>query len=91
MVVSLLAKAAGIKPGHGAHKQRRKAKGGYMKWLRDIEGVATSDPWYDLTSGGYIDPAKLLEPDDAQRVKEAADLIMEFFSEGEDNGMIELM
>ena len=41
--------------------------------------VSTSDFWYDLTSGGYIDPKKICaSKSDAERVLHAVAVIEEF-------------
>ena len=41
--------------------------------------VSTSDFWYDLTKGGYLDPFVILEDEkDAKRVVKAMDVIREF-------------
>lgn len=41
--------------------------------------ASTSDFWYDLTSGGYLNPEDILEnPEDIVRVKEAIEIIKEF-------------
>lgn len=49
-----------------------------MKFKKEIEQIYTSDFWYDLTDGGYIKPELLLEDEDAKKVQEAIDLLMEF-------------
>jgi len=55
-----------------------------MKIKADAE-VSTSDPWYDLTEGGYIEPDELCElPEDAARVKDAVAVIRDFLQSCED-------
>lgn len=40
---------------------------------------STDDFWYDLSLGGYLVPEDMLEdPDDAIRVRQAIETIMEF-------------
>ena len=49
-----------------------------MKIKRNLK-VSTSDFWYDLTSGGYIDPKKIcVRKSDAERVLQAVHVIEEF-------------
>lgn len=60
-----------------------------LKVLKNAEPVATSDRWYDLTDGGYIDPADLLEPASAAIVEDAIDIIQAFFETLEENDLIE--
>lgn len=49
-----------------------------MKLKENLE-VSTSDFWYDLRSGGYLNPDEMCEnPEDAQRVKDAIKVIQEF-------------
>lgn len=60
-----------------------------MKFKDNAEIVCSSDFWYDLTTGGYIDPDKILEPDDAKRVKEAVIVLNKFYNEATENGIIE--
>ena len=41
--------------------------------------ASTSDFWYDLTSGGYLNPEDILEDaEDVARVKEAIETLKEF-------------
>ena len=41
--------------------------------------VSTSDFWYDITDGGYLNPDEMLEnPEDAKRVKDAIAVLEEF-------------
>lgn len=41
--------------------------------------ASTSDFWYDLTLGGYLNPDEICEsPEDARRVKEAIEVVKEF-------------
>ena len=60
-----------------------------MKFRKEADPVMITDFWYDLTSGGYIDPDKILEPDDAKRVNDAIKVLREFEDEAIDNGIIE--
>ena len=53
--------------------------------------VYTSDPYYDLTIGGYIEPEKLLEEEDAKRVSEAVRLVQAFLDQAEARGIIEVL
>jgi len=47
--------------------------------------ISTSEPWYDLTDGGYLNPEKMLvKKEDAKRVKDAVEVIQEFFASCEE-------
>ena len=49
-----------------------------MKLKEGLE-IFTSEFWYDLTYGGYLDPEEMLEnEEDIKKVKEAIKIIMEF-------------
>jgi hypothetical protein len=55
-----------------------------MKIKKD-RGESTSEFWYDLTDGGYLDPDKMCaDKKDAKRVKEAIKVIQEFYSSCEE-------
>jgi len=41
--------------------------------------ASTSDFWYDLTDGGYLEPKKICaDPKDAERVLEAIKVVRDF-------------
>lgn len=62
-----------------------------MKWKIDAE-IITSDFWYDITDGGYINPCDLLEnDDDVKRVEEAIKILLEFKNSAENNNIIEYL
>lgn len=47
--------------------------------IKDGCNAATSEFWYDLTSGGYLNPEEILEsPADVKKVQAAIEIIMEF-------------
>lgn len=47
--------------------------------IKDGCEVSSSEFWYDLTDGGYLNPDEILEsPEDAKRVKDAIAVIKEF-------------
>lgn len=49
-----------------------------MKIKKGLE-VSSSDFWYDLTEGGYLDPDKICaEKKDTEKVKEAIEVIRDF-------------
>ena len=49
-------------------------KRGYWKFKKDVEPQGSSDGfWYDLTNGGYINPADLLA--DKKQLKEVLEAI----------------
>jgi len=59
-----------------------------LKFKKDVEPQGTGEFWYDCTWGGYIDPDKFLEPEDAKRIKEAINLVWQFEKEAEENETI---
>ena len=49
-----------------------------MKLKKDLEN-STSDFWYDLTKGGYLDPEEMCEnKEDAEKVRKAIEIVEEF-------------
>lgn len=47
--------------------------------IKDGCEASTSEFWYDLTSGGYLNPAEILEDEeDVKRVNEAIAVLQEF-------------
>ena len=60
------------------------------KFKDDQEVTRTSEPWYDLTDGGYMKPHSMLENSkDADDVVEAVALIMSFFDAAVEAGVLE--
>lgn len=49
----------------------------------------TQSFWYMLTDGGYIKPEKILEAEDAAKVKKAINLISSFYDQGIEKGHFE--
>jgi len=50
-----------------------------LKLKKDHKSICvSSDFWYDLSSGGYIDPKDFLTPEDAAKVAEAVNTILQF-------------
>lgn len=50
-----------------------------MKIKENLQEVQTSDFWYDLSTGGYLDPEKLCEnEEDAKKVREAILVVEEY-------------
>lgn len=60
-----------------------------MKFKTNAEPIITSEFFYDLFDGGYIEPQNLLEAKDAARVNEAIHLILEFRDALEEEGLME--
>lgn len=56
-----------------------------------LEVVSTSDFWYDLTDGGYIEPEEYLTEEAAKKVREAIEIIEEYRSLLEYNELLEEM
>ena len=47
--------------------------------LKEGLKITSSDFWYDLTSGGYIDPRKICKnPEDAKKILDAINVILDF-------------
>jgi hypothetical protein len=47
--------------------------------------IYSSEPWYDLTDGGYLKPEKMLvKAEDIKRVKDAVEIIQDFFKSCEE-------
>jgi len=62
-----------------------------MKFKELDEPIYTSEVWYDLFDGGYIDPAKMLEdPEDIAEIEHARDLLQWFINEAQSQGALEL-
>ena len=52
--------------------------------------IPTSEFWYDLTSGGYLKPEKLLNnPDQITKVREAIQTIISYAEQAEEQIIIE--
>jgi hypothetical protein len=62
-----------------------------MKFKTNIKPVTTSEFWYDLMDGGYICPEDLLENEDAEKVRNAMQILQEFFDQSIDEGHVELI
>lgn len=63
-----------------------------MKFKADAEATATCDFWYDLFEGGYLRPEKFLaDPEEAKRLEEARQLLMEYKRELMDSELVEDM
>lgn len=60
-------------------------------WIDDVEPVCSSDPYYDLFSGGYIDPAKFLEGASLEVVQDAVEVVEWFLAQLDDRGLLEEM
>lgn len=61
-----------------------------LKFKQDAEPVFTSETYYDLFDGGYIQPYELLEPEDATRVMNAVRLVQQFLDEAEEAELLEI-
>lgn len=55
----------------------------------DPDPVATSEFYYDLFDGGYIDPEDQLDPDSAAKVLGAKDIIEQYRDLLESSGLLE--
>jgi hypothetical protein len=61
-----------------------------FKFKEGVE-VSSSEPYYDLTDGGYIKPEDLLKhPAQARRVVEAIEILRDFLHQAEDEGVLVL-
>ena len=61
-----------------------------LKFKKGAETIYTSELWYDILEGGYIQPQDLLEGDDAEEVRRAITLVQQFAKEAEKNSLIEI-
>lgn len=63
-----------------------------MKLKDNLEPIASSDFWYDLIYGGYIEPGHVLENETDQiNVLNAIETLIKFKQTLEDEGLIEEM
>jgi hypothetical protein len=63
-----------------------------MEFKKDVDPIATSDFWYDLTDGGYIRAEDFLANEsDIKTVREAILVLEEFKATLENAGLIEEM
>lgn len=61
-----------------------------MKFKKGVEPVTTSEVYYDLFDGGYLDPDKFLEDEkELEEVNKALETVMTYISELEDIGLLE--
>ena len=58
---------------------------------RPEEPVCTTDPYYDLCTGGYIKPSQMLEEPYATQVEEAAATIEAFLEQAQKAGWLEYL
>ena len=62
----------------------------YFDFVQGLDTVHTSDPYYDLFEGGYIDPSVMLkDKTQAQSVEEALQLLADFLEQAEEEGLLE--
>ena len=55
------------------------------------EAVYSTDPYYDLTNGGYIKPSELLsDAEQIKQVEQAIQIVYEFLEQAESNGVLEI-
>jgi len=55
-----------------------------------LEGIGSSDFFYDLIYGGYIEPDKILiDKERAKKLQEAADLLFHWMNELIEDGILE--
>jgi len=59
-----------------------------LKFKEGIEAQGTSDFWYDCTMGGYIKPENFLEPESAEIVKKAIEIVRLFEEMAEEEDII---
>lgn len=60
-----------------------------MKLKENAQPGSTSDFFYDIFDGGYIDPEDFLIDTDAAKVRAALRTVLEFRDFLEENGMME--
>ena len=61
-----------------------------MEIKEDAEPVFTTDVYYDVLDGGYFDPDKFLNEDDAEKVNEAIKIVHRYINALEDSGKMEI-
>jgi len=62
-----------------------------MEFLPEAAGVYTTELWYDLFDGGYIDPKLMLkDQEDIDKVCGAIDIVKEFINQAIYLGIIEV-
>lgn len=62
-----------------------------MKWKENAE-IVTSDFWYDITDGGYINPSELLEDEEEiAEVEKAIEVLRKFKRSAEENEILEYL
>ncbi len=55
-----------------------------MKIKENLE-ICSSEPWYDLSDGGYLNPQEICqEPEDAKKVEEAVEIVKDFLDSCEE-------
>lgn len=63
-----------------------------MKLKANLEPIASSDFWYDLIYGGYIEPGRILESEtDETDVLDAIEILIKFKQTLEDSDLLEEM
>ena len=63
-----------------------------MEFKENAEIIDTSDFWYDLFDGGYIEPEKLLiNEEDIEKINNAIKILKRFNIELENKGLINLI
>lgn len=60
--------------------------------FKDLEEpLYTSDPWYDLFDGGYLDPEEILKNEsDVRAIRNAMWVIQAYLDEAQEAGAIEI-
>lgn len=63
-----------------------------LKFKKEAESISlTEDFFYMISLGGWCDPEKYLEKEDAERVHQAIDIILQFEEQGIEEGFFEEM
>ena len=62
-----------------------------FKFKQTEEPTYSTDPYYDLTIGGYIKPSELLaDAEQIKQVEQAIQIVYEFLEQAESNGVLEI-
>ncbi|GAA7511711.1 hypothetical protein JP0009_22830 [Helicobacter pylori] len=62
-----------------------------FKFKQTEETTYSTDPYYDLTIGGYIKPSELLaDAEQIKQVEQAIQIVYEFLEQAESNGVLEV-
>lgn len=63
-----------------------------FKKKKDVDVIPTSEPYYDLMDGGYLEPENFVADDEqVKQIKEAIELVKNYMHGLKEKGLIEIM